>query len=74
MHPEKGYLKLSDFSENSDFEYSYHTELLIESGLIYGEMSKTISASANDFMVSRLTWEGHEFIDSIRSDKVWGKS
>lgn len=74
MPPEKGSLRLSDFPEGNNYEYSYHTEILIESGLIYGNMSKTIGGGANDFIAIRLTWDGHEFIDGIRSDKVWEKA
>ena len=40
MPPEKGSLHLSDFPPERNHEFSYHVELLIEAGLIHGEMSK----------------------------------
>lgn len=74
LDPAEGALKLSTFPTDKAYEYSYHVELLIEAGLIYGEMSKTVSKNAHDFSVNRLTWSGHEFLDSIRSDNVWNKT
>jgi len=74
MPAEKGNLRLSDFPEDQAYEYSYNTELLMEAGLIYGEMSKTLGTHASDFMAIRLTWEGHEFLDAIRSDNIWEKT
>ena len=74
LDPEKGSVQLSDFPSDRAYEYSYHVELLIEAGLIYGNMSKTMGRHAQDFLAHRLTWEGHEFLDSIRSDTVWNKT
>lgn len=67
-------LQLGDFPSEKAYEYSYHVELLIEAGLVYGEVSKTLGAHANDFLAIRQTWEGHEFLDAIRSDTVWNKA
>ena len=74
MQPERGSLCLSDFPEGQAYEYSYHVELLMEAGLIHGEMSKELCADTSDFFAVRLTWQGHEFLDSIRSDSVWNKT
>jgi hypothetical protein len=74
MPAEKGNLRLSDFPSDKAFEYSYNTELLMEAGLINGDMSKTLGRQATDFLANRLTWEGHEFLDAIRSDNVWEKT
>jgi len=67
-------LRLSDFPSDQAFEYSYHAELLIEAGLVEGQLFKTISSGPTDFFIQRLTWNGHEFLDSIRSDTVWKKT
>lgn len=74
LDPEKGPLQLDDFPEEHAYEYSYHVELLLEAGLIHGEMSKTMGRKAQSFWADRLTWEGHEFLDAIRSDTVWNKT
>lgn len=67
-------VRLSNFPSERAAEVSYHMALLIEAGLVKGEISKTISATIRDFMAYRLTWEGHEFLDGIRSDTVWLKT
>jgi hypothetical protein len=74
MAPEKGFLQLADFPKERAYEYSYNVELMAEAGLIYCKMSKTFGKNATDFSAYRLTWEGHEFLDAIRSDTVWNKA
>jgi hypothetical protein len=34
-------------------------------------MSKEMGPHVHSFNIVRLTWEGHEFLDTIRSDTVW---
>src|SRR5690554_2745996 len=67
-------LRLSDFQEFKAEEISYHMRLLLEAGLVRGEMNRTIGPSVKNFTVCGLTWDGHEFLDSIRSSKVWEKT
>lgn len=70
----KGVLTLSDFPPEQAGEISYHVELLIEAGLVYGKVSKEFGPSIHRFNIVRLTWEGHELLDAIRSDTVWEKT
>lgn len=72
--PEEHTLGLSSFLEERAEEISYHMELLMEAGLVHGEMSKTIGAGPYDFIANRLTWQGHELLDAIKSDTVWSKT
>ena len=67
-------VRLSTFPLGREAEISYHMALLIEAGLVNGQMSKSLNQEVNDFFVQRLTWEGHEFLDSIRNDTVWAKT
>ena len=67
-------LSLSSFPSERSAEVSYHAELLLEAGLVDGQMSRAISRDPHDFFLRRLTWNGHEFLDSIRSDNVWEKT
>jgi hypothetical protein len=48
---------------------SYHVDILFEAGLINGEPSKTKEGRIHDVLPFRLTWEGHEFLDSIRGGR-----
>jgi|SRR6185312_4747652 len=67
-------IQLSDFPESRAFEYSYHVELLIEAGLVEGQVSKYLGGGPAYFLAQRLTWIGHEFLDAVRSDTVWSRT
>ena len=54
---------------HSQKEISYHVELLNEAGLIE---ATDLSSSINyRWCPVRLTWYGHEFLDSARDEDVW---
>jgi len=56
-------LGMEDRSPN---EVGYHLDLLIEAGFVQGKShGETIPA------ICKLTWQGHEFLDSIRDPGVW---
>jgi len=67
-------LRISGFPTERAQEISYHVELLIEAGLVAGQMAKTLGHGPHDFFVERLTWNGHEFLDAIRSNTIWQKT
>lgn len=67
-------VRLGDFPEERAAEISYHMALLIDAGLVKGQMVRTIGPEVKDFIADKLTWSGHEFLDSIRSDTVWQKT
>lgn len=52
---------------------AYHIRLLIGSGLITGECREAVNMPLR-CMAEAMTWEGHEFLDKIRSDGVWNKT
>jgi hypothetical protein len=47
-----------------------HFDLLVTAGFIAAPQNQGATA----FLFTGLTWEGHEFIDSIRSPEVWSKT
>lgn len=51
---------------------NYHLTILYEAGLIHAHPAS--SAGDMDIIPVRLTWEGHEFLDSARSDTIWNKT
>src|SRR5690348_1702189 len=51
---------------------AYHMGLLLNADLIDGEFTKTLDGTLWCY-ASGLTWEGHEFLDSIRQDSMWTK-
>jgi len=66
-------LRASDLEGYDPEIVSYHMKLLDEAGLIEAECNQPMNGPLSCF-ATRLTWEGHEFIDQIRSDTVWNKT
>lgn len=54
-----------------DDQISYHLSLIDEAGLID---TGTTSQPMTGFIFSRLSWAGHDFLDSIRDPEVWAKT
>src|SRR5229473_2330977 len=57
----------SDFEGHSQQEIAYHIDLLFEADFVKGIATMDAPAPA----ISRLTWDGHEFVDNIRDPGVW---
>jgi hypothetical protein len=52
-------------------QIDYHLALIREAGLIETPGSGPIGGG---FPFRRLTWSGHDFLDSVRSPEVWAKT
>ncbi|MBF9195409.1 DUF2513 domain-containing protein [Microvirga terrestris] len=50
-----------------------HLKLLIEAGLIDANQ-KQGSSTVGGWYVRRLTWDGHEFLDTMRDPEIWRKT
>lgn len=64
----------SKFDKASKYEINaivYHCKLLFQAGFI--DWSPTFNGSGSLYIafVNGLTYDGHQFLDSIRSPKVW---
>ncbi|MSS11741.1 DUF2513 domain-containing protein [Clostridium sp. WB02_MRS01] len=64
-------IKVDDYSMD---QIAYHCALLFEGGFIHDYEGQYGSGELYSFGVGRLTWEGHDFLDKIRSDTVWNKT
>jgi hypothetical protein len=51
-----------------------HLEMLIAGGLVNGRISQTRGARGDVMSISGLTWEGHEWIETVRSPAVWDRT
>jgi len=60
----------------------YHVRLLIDRGLVYGDAAVTgcpvdqaeaLGCVPKNVSIYGLTWEGHDFLDTVRSEEKWGK-
>ena len=48
-----------------------HLEMMIATGLVNGKITQPYGARGAVIIVSGLSWEGHEWIDTVRSESVW---
>lgn len=53
----------------SEEEINYHLSLLNDAGFIVGV--ETRGDDKSNWMVSRLTWSGHEFLEAASDDTRW---
>ena len=58
--------------ENTPVEVVEHLQLMIDAGLIEGEAQTDPEMEGGGiFVISKLTWAGHDFLDAARSEEVW---
>jgi hypothetical protein len=55
-------------------EKAYHVQLLIDAGLVEGIVRKGPKGDFTGAVVFRLTWAGHDFVESMRDDTLWKKA
>ena len=71
------YISNLEVAGYSDEEIAYNAYLMIDGGLAEGRQSKEINQMGDSRPVAvtltNLTWDGHEFFDSIKNDSVWKK-
>lgn len=56
----------------SQLEVAYHIRVLAEAGFI--EAHNLSSQQIYDWRATRLTFQGHEFLDTVRSPEIWRKT
>ncbi|SCL76594.1 hypothetical protein L21_2529 [Methanoculleus chikugoensis] len=56
-------------------EIAYHVYLLKDAGLIEAEISYSMdSVKPEDYVIFRMTWAGHDFLDASRDEGLWKKA
>ena len=63
-----------DMSAYNQKQQAYHMAKLIEAGLVRGGVVRDRSGGVCGASAVELTWEGHEFLDAARSEKVWNRA
>jgi len=58
-------------TDHSDADVIYHLVMLVEAGFLVGN---TRLAATGQIVISKRTWEGHEFLDDIRDPEIWRKT
>ncbi|KZS45719.1 hypothetical protein AWU65_07230 [Paenibacillus glucanolyticus] len=78
-HPQKVPYKSSWIDGVDDIEFYYHVRILEEAGFISTyHLNRefdfdTNTAGPEKYYPVTLTWQGHEFLDSIRDNNSWEK-
>lgn len=67
------FLKNSSLSQYAPDDIYYSMEKVVEAGFIELRKVKTLNGPYDGIVIG-ITWNGHQFLDSIRSDKVWNKA
>jgi hypothetical protein len=65
LQPEPGDIGITEANYS---EAAYHLTLLVEAGMVEGRTAMRMP------IISKLTWQGHEFLDDIRSPEIWRKA
>jgi hypothetical protein len=60
-------------SEIEDPVLLAHLEMLIEAGLVNGRISRSQGTRGDVISVSGLSWQGHEWIEMVRSQSLWNE-
>jgi hypothetical protein len=63
-----------DLSQYTDEQKLYHSVLLIEAGLVDGEIIPNGSGYPSTTVMIRLKWAGHEFLNAARDEESWSKA
>lgn len=58
----------------SQEQIHYHSYIMIQGGLIEGIIYTNFSSQSPQAIPKNLTWAGHEFIKTARSDTLWKKA
>lgn len=58
-----------EIEERDPIEVTDHVMLAVEAGLL--EAINVSSLDSRAFLVQRLTWDGHDFLDAARDESVW---
>ncbi|KZX59195.1 hypothetical protein A3709_16770 [Halioglobus sp. HI00S01] len=69
--PPDASISLSDYDPARQHDISHHVILMEEAGLIVAVLSRSLGSGPQNFLIRRLTWIGHDFLDAVRDDSIW---
>ncbi len=55
-------------------DVTYNAKLLVDAGLIEGDVAEGNSIEELGVILNDLTWAGHDFLDAARDDTVWRRA
>ena len=63
-----GLIQIDDYEQTL---IDYHVDIMIDAGLLKGKPLRGGNRVLNHGVI--LTWDGHDFLDSIKNENVWNK-
>jgi hypothetical protein len=57
-----------------ELEVVYNAKLLVDAGLVDGDVADTGDIKTTGVVMTDLTWAGHDFLDAARDDTIWKKA
>lgn len=64
-------IEIEGFTEE---QIGYHAYLMYQAGLIDATDATTTELWSPRYLPERLTWAGHDFLESIKDDTLWAKA
>ncbi|MBM4034844.1 MAG: DUF2513 domain-containing protein [Planctomycetes bacterium] len=55
-------------------QIGYHAYLVVDAGLAQGEDVTDTDSEGPEWMITALTWKGHEFVEAARDDSRWERA
>ena len=58
----------------SEEEIGFHAWLMVNAGLADGVEIKSRARAGGFAVLTRITWDGYDFLEAARNDTVWSKA
>jgi hypothetical protein len=71
---EHGFAPKIEIPGHTQEQINYHACLLEEAGLVKAIDVTSMGSNSPEAMITRLTWAGHEFLDSARENQRWNQA
>ncbi|RUS55068.1 hypothetical protein QI30_08850 [Kurthia sp. 3B1D] len=65
------YTRTIQYRTEEGAKYKYHLDLLSDAGFVEVKMQRPTNTYIPLIQCPRITWDGHEYLDSIRKDNIW---
>ncbi len=69
-----GFVPKIEIPGYTEEQIKYHAVLLSEAGLVKVIDVTSMGSKSPEAIVTQLTWEGHEFLDSARENQIWNQA
>lgn len=63
-----------NFLDHTQDEVYYHIELMQQRGLIDASIKRDWNGGVIFATINGLTWDGQDYLDSMRDDRVWSRA